>query len=323
MIAPHHHLHNRRVLVTGATGFIGRHLCAALQQSGAVVLATSRSPIEGSLIGVGLISGDITDAGFVAQLVAKNQPEYVFHLAAFKKRSHGMADFRLAADTNFLATANLAMACQASPSFRQLVALGTCEEYGPAGTPFREESREMPANSYAVTKLAATYFLQTMHRASRFPVVILRPTLAYGPGQGVDMMLPALIRSLLAGRRFPMTPAAQTRDYVYIDDLVQAMLLASGNPSVCGQVMNVSSGEPVALRTIAEQVAALVGGEVADLLDFGVFDYRPGEAMSYWADPAAIQSKLGWRLLTGLQEGLLRTVDFYRAQPVVVDVNAS
>lgn len=323
MIAPHHHLLNRRVLVTGATGFIGRHLCAALQQSGAVVLATSRSATEGSLREVRSLPGDITDAGFVAQLVAKNQPEYVFHLAALKKRSQGMADFRLAADTNFFATVNLAIACQAIPCFRQMVALGTCEEYGPAGTPFREDAREMPANSYAASKLAATYFLQTMHRASGFPSVILRPSLAYGPGQGDDMMLPALIRSLLAGRRFPMTPGAQTRDYVFVDDLVQAILLASGNPSVCGQVMNVGSGEPVTLRTIAEQVAALVGSEAAELLDFGVFDYRPGEALSYWADPAAIQSKLGWRLFTGLQEGLGRTVDFYRAQSVVVDVNAS
>ena len=96
-----HHLRHRRVLVTGAAGFVGRHLCAALQQSGALVLATSRRAFNEGFEYFDSIPGDITDAAFVTRLLEESEPEYVFHLAAVKTRSNGMADFRLATDTNF------------------------------------------------------------------------------------------------------------------------------------------------------------------------------------------------------------------------------
>jgi nucleoside-diphosphate-sugar epimerase len=308
----HSHLHDRRTLVTGATGYVGGLLCAALKRAGARVAATSRTATSGTQDGVRWIPGDLTEADFVERLVRESDPEYVFHLAAFKKRASGLDDFRAAIDTNFQGVVHLASACQSRDGFLRFVAMGTCEEYGPSATPFREALREAPANAYALSKLAATHFLQASYSANAFPAVILRPSLAYGPGQADDMMLPALIRSLIAGRTFPMTLGAQTRDYVYIDDLIQAMLLSSGAADICGRVINISSGEPVSVRDMALRVASLVGGQATSLLGLGELAYRHGEAMNYWAAPDVARTVLGWQPATPLAEGLKRTVDYYR-----------
>ncbi len=317
----HSHLHDRRVLITGATGYVGGLMCVALKRAGAHVTATSRTATIGIRDGVRWMPGDLTEASFVERLVHESDPEYVFHLAAYKKRASGLADFRAAIDTNFQGVVHLASACQPRRNFLRFVAMGTCEEYGPSATPFREGSREAPANAYGLSKLAATHFLQALHSANSFPAVILRPSIAYGPGQADDMMLPALIRSLIGGRHFPMSPGMQTRDFVYIDDLIQALLLSSGAVDVCGRVINISSGEPVSVRDIALRVAALLGSQATNLLGFGEVAYRHGEAMSYWAAADIARTVLGWQPAIPLREGLKRTVDYFRMHSGITDAN--
>jgi nucleoside-diphosphate-sugar epimerase len=256
---------------------------------------------------------DITDRTRVRDVVNEVMPEYVFHLAANKSRGVNIDDFRCCYEANLFGTLNLIEACEDSPNLVQLVALGTCEEYGGFDGPYSEVMREAPVSGYSCSKAAVTQLLQTLFRTRGIPVVILRPSLAYGPYQGDEMFLPAIIRSLVSGRRFAMSRGEQTRDFIYIDDVVEALIRASLVPEANGHVINICSGDPKRIVDIARQVASLIGGDAEGLIDVGAIEYRPGEAMHYWGDRTKAKELLGWCPRVPLETGLKRTVEYYKA----------
>jgi nucleoside-diphosphate-sugar epimerase len=238
----------------------------------------------------------------------------VVHLAAAKNRSVEMPEYRAGYEANLLGTLNLVEACQESTALTRFVYLGTCEEYGQQAAPFDESSREMPVSAYAVTKLAVTQLLQALARARGFPAIILRPTVVYGPGQNVDMFLSALIKSLVSGQRFGMTRGEQTRDFVFIDDMVNAIMRALVAPNIQGLVINVSCALPVRIDDLARKVARLVGTGAESLLDFGARECRQGEAMDYWASNSRAKALLDWSPNVLLDDGLRQTISSFRAE---------
>lgn len=313
-------LQGKRVLVTGAGGFVGSRLCQVLYAQGALVVGFVRSLREQERHLADQHVVDISDRVRVRGLVQLVQPELVVHLAAAKNRSLALAEYRVGYEANLLGTLNLIEACQELTTLARFVFLGSCEEYGGQAVPFDESSRESPVSAYAVTKLAVTQFLQTLARANGFPAVILRPSIVYGPGQSTDMFLPALIRALVSGGRFGMSWGGQTRDFLYIDDLVSAVvkaLDAPNVPNVHGQVINVSSALPIRIDDLARKTARLIGLEAESLLDFGAQGYRPGEAMNYWAKNSLAGTLLDWVPLVSLEDGLRQTIDYFRAVTTV------
>lgn len=309
---PASQLKDATVLISGATGFIGRHLARTLNISGAHVYGLSRAGASDFTDGY-CIACDISDRARVNEVIHEVRPSYIFHLAANKARSADIKDFRQCIDQNLIGTLNLLEACQLSSSNSRFITLGTCEEYGGADAPYFETMREMPVSAYSCSKVAVTQLLQTFHRIHGFPVVVLRPSLAYGPGQGDEMFLPALIRALLRGQRFAMSRGEQTRDYVYIDDVIAALLRAAVCSDATGQVINISSGEPSKIIDVTKLVVGLIGNSVESLLDIGKIEYRQGEAMSYWADRSRAKNLLGWEPGVSLRDGLARTVEYYRS----------
>ena len=298
-------------LVTGVTGFLGRHLARALHCEGVAVTSVTRNAAYAATID-NVFIGDITDRAFVSDLVQQVRPNIVFHLAANKARTGSVEEFRRGLEDNLFGTLNLIEACVDKPYIRRFVSIGTCEEYGHSGPHFHEEMRESPVSAYSLSKMSVTHLLQTFYRTHEFPAVVLRPSLAYGPGQATDMFLPALIQSLLNGKRFAMSEGEQTRDYVYIDDLIEALLLGSTQPEAIGKVINVSSGVPVSLKEIALLTARKIGEDAENLLDIGKKDYRPNEIMDYVASYRLAENILGWRPRTTLDDGLTATVEYFR-----------
>jgi len=298
------------VLITGASGFIGSHLVRACKASGAQVFGFSRRR-SGELATDNSIAGDITNRELLLDVISTVKPAYVFHLAADKSRYASTADFRHCLETNLMGTLNLVEACMSVVPQVKFISVGTCEEYG-AHAPFSESMREAPVSAYSCSKVAVSHLLQTFHHVHRFPAVIVRPSLAYGPGQDNSMFIPALIKSLLADRRFAMSGGEQTRDFVYIDDLVEAVMLAATCPDTDGRVINVSSFESVRILDLARTIADLVGAGASELLDVGELAYRPGETMNYFSDNREAARLLGWKPSVNLHSGLSRTVEFYR-----------
>lgn len=304
-----HNLQNARAFVTGASGFIGRHLLAALTSRGAAISALQHEQDAGTEREKTHV-GDLSDAIFVKRALATSAPDFIFHLAAFKERSARIADFNRALETNLIGSLNLFSAAATLPSLKAIIVLGTAEEYGPNNSPFIETMREHPVSAYSYSKQCMTNLCEILHHLHGLPIVVLRPTIAYGPGQSTDMFLPALIRSLLSNRPFPMTAGRQTRDFVYVSDVVNAILIAATQPGAAGHILNVGSGRPITIENLARKVAAITGN--AGLLQLGKLPYRQGEVMDYSVDLAKTCSILGWSPQIDFTQGLAATIDHFR-----------
>lgn len=296
-------LQDAAVLVTGATGFVGSYVCKALTGLGARVVRVSQR-----VQGPDTHALDIADRSAVTRLVATCHPQFVVHLAAWKSRTRELDALQPSYLVNTLGTLNLAEACCDAGMVARFVHVGTCEEYGLSPAPFDESAREQPVTAYGASKLAATQLLQLLAKNHGFPAVILRPTLVYGPGQPADMFLPALAAALLSGQEFPMTAGEQTRDYLYVEDLVTAIVKALLAEVPVGAVINVGSGVPRLLKDVAELVANQIGKSAVPLLRFGALEYRSGEMFDYRASLQRASQWLSWQAQMPLESGIAHTV---------------
>jgi nucleoside-diphosphate-sugar epimerase len=125
------------------------------------------------------------------------------------------------------------------------------------------------------------------------------------------MFLPALIQALLREERFEMTLGAQTRDFVFVNDLIEAVLRAGHQPGIDGEILNIGSGEPMVISQLVTYVEELMG--CADIVNRGALPYRVGEPMEYWLDTAKAKRLLDWEPRTTLENGLRHTIDWYRS----------
>ncbi|UUX91658.1 NAD-dependent epimerase/dehydratase family protein [Methanoplanus endosymbiosus] len=299
---------NKKVLVTGASGFIGRHLLARLYNSGANVNTISRKRCDFQLE-IGQFILDICDEKAVRDCVLECQPDYIFHLAAYKERSTTVESLYTSIETNLIGSLNLFSAAKDMGLVKSIITLGTAEEYGINSLPFCENMRESPATSYSFSKLCVSNLSELFWRLYDFPVTIIRPTLAYGPGQGIDMFLPALIISLRDNKKFNMTFGNQTRDFVYVEDLVEALLVSSQTSFSKGQIINIGSGKTVKLSEIAYMVEKIMGK--IGLVCLGGHPYRNNEVMDYYVDINKAKDLLNWNVKTPLDVGLQKTIAYY------------
>jgi UDP-glucose 4-epimerase len=299
-------------LVTGGAGFIGTSLVRRLAADGVRVTVLDRAD-NGPIPGVDrTLVADLADTTAMRDLLGESAPDMIFHLAASKVRSSELPAYREALEVNVLGTLSLCEAMLATTPDARLVAIGTSEEYGPAPGPYVESERELPISAYSLSKLAMSRMLETLSRVNGLRATVLRPSVCYGPNQPPDMFISALVDALVAGREFPMTLGEQTRDFVYVDDLVDAIVRAGRSDAAIGRIINVGSGVGTRIGDLALLVEQLVGA--SDLVRLGAVPYRAGEQMEYCVDSALAAELLGWEAATSLEEGLRRTIDAARAK---------
>lgn len=297
------------VLVTGAAGFVGRHVCTALKASGVRLSCLSRNLPEAA---VGHYAVDLLDAATVRQLLADLQPDCVIHLAASRGSGTELSDFRATFDTNVRSAWNVIDGCQALPHFKRFVFLGSFDEYGRAEPPYVETQRAQPTSVYGLSKLAITQVLLGLHANYAFPAVVLRPTVIYGPGQGDNMFLPALIRTLLAGQTYAMTRGEQMRDFLYVGDVVTAVLKAvQASASIDGNVINLGAGHSHSVKSVVDMVLREMPSASVAQVQFGAIPYRRHEAMRYSANIDRAAALLAWQPTIDLQRGLRATIDYF------------
>jgi nucleoside-diphosphate-sugar epimerase len=304
------------VLVTGGAGFMGRHLVRMLTARGDAVLVADRLP-ESALPPGRLPAGaryaalDLADRDDVRALFADARPERVFHLASAVDVRRDLAVLDDQLRHTQMASLHVALACL-EHGVGRLVHVGTCEEYGNGPAPFREDQDPSPVSPYSAAKVAATAFVRMLATSFGLRAVVVRPFLTYGPEQGTNQMIPALVASALAGRDFPMTGGEQTREFNYVEDIVRGMVLASEAAGVDGLVVNIGCAEPRRIRDVAALVLDLMGNPVR--AQFGTLPYRPGETWQFYCDNERARRLLGWRPQVTLEDGLRRTIDWYRAR---------
>jgi nucleoside-diphosphate-sugar epimerase len=298
-----------RVLVTGGAGFIGRHLCRALVRAGVEPTAWVRpgpEPLADLGAGVTVRAVDVRRPDQVGQALGGWPPDLVFHLAGLRLLGHSAEQLSAMFETHALGALYLAQGLR--PEARMVV-VGSGEEYGRGPVPFHESQPGQTRTAYAVSRLATT--LACLELASP-SVCVARLAVVYGPQQTGPMFIPSLFAAATAGRPFEMTRGEQTRDFLYVDDAVDALLALARCDAARGQVVNVGSGVETPVRQVAEQAVRLMGEGVD--LRIGAIPSRPGEADRYLCSIERITALTGWRPTVDLAQGLARTLDWWRRE---------
>lgn len=292
----------QRVLVTGASGFIGGHLVKALKSRGAEVYGVSRSDRRGSPGPTQWLQANVEVLEDVERLWDTGRPDVVYHLSG---TVNGAPDLDLLLPTYhglLTSTVNLLHVATAR-GCRRLVLAASLEDADPRlGT-------HTPASPYAAAKTAMLEYARMCHERFGTPVVALRTFMAYGPGQPSWKLIPATLRALLDGRNPELSSGQRELDWLYIADVVEAFLRAAHVPDIEGATLDVGSGRLISIRRLVEKLVGLVNPGIQPR--FGMLPDRP-ERAARAADTAAIFERLGWRARTTLDEGLQRTVDAWR-----------
>lgn len=295
--------------VTGGCGYIGTFLIRQLIKRGYQVISFDLQITENFMLEFGesvvTVSGDLQSQN-LCEALEFYKPTHVFHLAGLKNRTNSPEEFCYSMDINYKGTLNLFSTLAGKKWIQHIVTIGTSEEYGSAQPPFSEETREMPNSAYGLSKLAATRLALLYHNQFCLPVTVLRPSIAYGPNQGNEMFLPALINTLRSGEQFKMTQGDQLRDFIYIDDLVDAIILSCETDKVIGKILNVAYGKSEKLGDVARHIAHELGNE--ENLLIGAVPYRIFEIMNYSVTIARVCALLNWKPKVSVYEGTKRLI---------------
>lgn len=296
----------KRVLITGAGGFVGQRCLPLLQALMYDVHAVSRSP-RMKTAGVSWHNADLLDETQISELVARVRPTHLLHLAWYTE--HGK--FWTAVENLQWVGASVALFEKfASVGGRRMVATGTCAEYAPDGNAPCSEllTPLVPATLYGACKHAVQVVFEAFARQAGISAAWGRIFFPYGPGEPAGRLIPSVARALLAGEPALCTHGQQVRDFVYVEDVASA-LVALLNSSVEGAV-NIGSGQPVTLRQVIEKVAQRTGR--AELVQLGAIAASAGELPSLYADTRRLTAEVGWSPRYGLDEGIDATVDWWR-----------
>jgi UDP-glucose 4-epimerase len=309
-------LRGRRILVTGGSGFIGSHLTAALIDLGAevhVLTSTVSSVYPHRLTGlrssITLHEGSLTDRTALQAVVRASRPELVYHLGAYTHVGKSWSRIDECIQTNVQGTVNLLETLDGTDLHR-FVNTGTSEIYGAIDAPFREDDRPSPVSPYAVSKHAAEEFCRLGSTARGWPIVRVRPFNAYGPAQSPDRIIPEVIIRALRGERLQLTQGRQTREFNFVADLVEGFLLLGVVEGLEGQLCNLGCGEEVSIAELVRTILGVMGDPIEP--EFGALPDRPIEIWRMYSDASRSRSLLGWKPRYRLEEGLERTIDWYR-----------
>ncbi len=294
-------LEQARVLVTGATGFVGQHLCRKLVELGATTFGLSRSASAATVpSGVTPIAADVTQREEMIAALEKARPSHVLHLAAVGA-TEPFLPIEEARRVNLTGTVHILEASQLI-GVERFVHVGTAYEHSATAT-------QQPHNPYVASKVAAWSFWQTFTQERQLDAAAVRLYYVYGPGQ-IRGLIPAAIRAAYHQERFEMTPGEQLRDFVYVADVVDALLAALTQPKICGRTYDIGTGVGVPIKMAVQRIFEIMESRGQYVL--GALEYRPNEEMELIAAPAAAWQDLHWQAHIAFDEGLVKTIEAFR-----------
>jgi NAD dependent epimerase/dehydratase len=309
---------NRKVLVTGAGGFIGSRLCEKLVEAGASVSAfvryTSRSNpgllrfIPKQVFNeIAFIRGDLRDFNAVEQSV--DGVDTVFHLGALISIPYSYVHPVETVQTNVLGTMNVLEACRKHGA--KLVHTSTSEVYGTAlRVPIDENHPLQGQSPYSASKIGADKLVESYYRSFNVPVVTVRPFNTYGPGQSNRAVIPTIITQALAGDVVRLGNLSTIRDFTYLDDMVEGFLRAGAADLWDGETYNLGTGEEISIGAVAELIFNIMGKQPEIQVDSNRLRPEKSEVLRLISDNRKAKTKLGWVPRIGMQEGLNRTIDW-------------
>ena len=308
----------KRVIVTGATGFVGANLAEKLINDGHEVHLLVRDEaqfwrVEHLLPHLQLFKASLLDRERLFSEVARIRPDWVFHLAAYGAYSW-QDDPNMAIQTNFLGTVNLVDACQ-KIGFEVFVNTGSSSEYGLKDHASTERDSLDPNSYYAVTKASATLFCRYTAQRFDLPIYTLRLYSVFGPYEEPNRLIPTLIIKGLQGKYPPLVNPDIARDFIFSEDVIRAYLFMTTASLPPGEIYNVGTGKQTTLRDVVEVTREIFSLNAEAV--WGSMKDRNWDAKTWVANNEKL-SKAGWMPEFDFRTGYIKTVDWFKRYPALV-----
>jgi NAD dependent epimerase/dehydratase len=316
---------NKKVLITGADGFIGSHLTEALLEAGADVTAfvyynsfNSWGWIDSfekeKRDALRIFSGDIRDPNGVREAV-KGQ-DCVFHLAALIGIPFSYHSPDSYVDTNIKGTLNVLQACR-DTSTQRLLVTSTSEVYGTAQyVPIDEDHPYQGQSPYSATKIGADRLAESFYRSFELPVSIVRPFNTYGPRQSARAVIPTIITQLLAGvTEIKLGSLTPTRDFNYVKDAVAGFLAIAEADAAIGQEINIATQDEISIGQLAQEMIDQINPDASIVTDDARIRPKASEVERLLGANKKIKELTGWQPRYSLADGIAETIAWFRESP--------
>ncbi len=307
-------LKDKKVLVTGGSGFIGSHLTRRLHREGAdvAILCKYNSVMDNIRLvdlwpDITVLEADIRNKDSLRQ-IGEFKPDIVYHLAAYNHVGDSFLHVSEAMESNAQGTANV---IEAYDDYDRFVYIATSEVYGRQDSvPFHEEMTPNPISPYAVGKYSGELYCKMKMERSDRRIAVIRPFNAFGPYQSPRAIIAEMILTCLSGQPVYSTEGKQTRDFNFVGNLVDGMLLAGERDEAVGETINVGSGGEIAICDLIRLIHSLTDSESE--LHIGALELRPTEIWRMFAANDRARELLGWAPKVSFEEGLRITIEWYR-----------
>lgn len=312
---------NKRVLVTGAGGFIGSHLTEALLKLGARVRAfVEYNPngdagyinhlLDGKNSSFELFSGDIKEMETVKKAV--KGIDVIFNLAALVGIPYSYEHPQEVVDTNTLGTLNILIAAR-DEKVKKIVQTSTSEVYGTAlYVPIDEKHPLQPQSPYSASKIAADALARSFYCSFGLPVAIIRPFNCFGPRQSLRAVIPTIISQAINNRFICLGSTTPRRDFTYVSDTVAGFIRVAESAKSAGEVINIGTGKDISIGELAKMIARIIGKDVS--IKKEKIRKRPtkSEVMCLCADIRKAKKILKWEPRISLENGLKNTINYIK-----------
>jgi NAD dependent epimerase/dehydratase len=316
----------KKILVTGADGFIGSHLTEALLLKGYIVKALAQYnsfnnwgwlediPASENLE---IVTGDIRDPHFCKEIT--KDVDLIYHLAALIAIPYSYVAPDSYVDTNIKGTLNICQAAKENGNIR-VIHTSTSEVYGTAQyVPINEKHPKQPQSPYSASKIGADAMAMSFYNAFELPITIARPFNTYGPRQSARAIIPTIITQIASGKKHievgDLTP---TRDMNYVEDTCRGFIALAENDQSIGKEINISSNFEISMADLLSMIKRIMNSDVEYVQDKNRLRPQNSEVFRLWGDNTLIQKITGFKPLNTIEQGLAKTCKWF-SQPAILN----
>lgn len=253
--------------------------------------------------------GSVYDSNILKKIIKQSRPQFIFHLAGFGIRP-GQNSFLRSAEVNIYGLINLLSSLE-KLDYERFVYSGTSAEYGPSSVAMAENQMLNPVTFYGATKAAGTLITQAFSQVYCKKAAVLRPFYVYGPDEGPARFVSTVIRRGVSGRELKLTSLSEKRDFIYVEDVIDAYLLAAVKDIKVHTILNIGTGKEHCLKDVIEIVERKIGKRIK--VKEGVYPCRPWKSGCWAADISKAQKVLGWKPAHTLSVGIDKTIEWIKS----------
>ena len=295
----------KKILIIGGTGFLGYHLARyCLKKKYKVISISKNYPRQIRFLKkVHYIRCDISKKKLLERKLNYNF-DYVVNFGGYVDHSNKKETFK----SHYLG-AKILGNIFLKKKIKKFIQIGSSMEYGRIHSPQKEKYQCKPESTYGISKFLATQYFLNLYKKNNFPVTILRLYQVYGPYQDLNRLIPIVINSCKSNMNFPCSNGKQSRDFLFIDDLIRAIAIALNKKEASGKIINIGSGRPIKIKKIIKKIRNYFkkGNPL-----FGKLKLRKEEILKIYPDLKNVKNILNWRPREDFNSGIKKTINFYQ-----------